>query len=84
MVNRFFAANGKNSYCNHVAAKAIKDNFLSDIISSDITSEKYNYGNYGISLSFIISKYLSMNIDMKEIIKTVTETTASLWEWKMK
>lgn len=74
----FDAANGKSNYCNNVAAKAIKDNFLPDIISSDITSEKYNYGNHGRSLSFILSKYLSMNIDMKEIIKTVTEIPAKL------
>jgi len=43
----FDAANGKSNYCNYVAAQAIKDGFLPDIISSDITSEKYNYGNHG-------------------------------------
>lgn len=74
----FDAANGKSNYCNNVAKLAIKDRFLPDIISSDITSEKHNYGNYGRSLSFILSKYLSMNIDIKEVIKTVTETPAKV------
>lgn len=74
----FDAANGKSNYCNNVAKLAIKDGFLPDIISSDITSEKHNYDNYGRSLSFILSKYLSMDIDMKEVIKTVTETPAKL------
>jgi dihydroorotase len=74
----FDVANGRNNYCHDVAVAAIKDNFLPDIISSDITSGKYNYGNYARSLTFIMSKYVTMNIDMKEIIKAVTETPAKV------
>lgn len=74
----FDAANGRNNYSNYVGENAIKQGFIPDIISSDVTREKYNYGNYARSLPFVMSKYLSMGLSLDDVIERVTVNPANM------
>lgn len=72
----FDAANGGAHYCNEVVNAAIADGFLPDIMSSDLTVTTFNKSNKLRNFPFILSRYLSLGIDLKNIIKAVTETPA--------
>ncbi|EIW7836631.1 amidohydrolase family protein [Escherichia coli] len=76
----FDAANGRMNFDYGVANAAIRNNFWPDIISTDLTSLSCNVP--GISpvknLSFLMSKYLNLGMDMNSIIRSVTETPARL------
>ncbi|SEA91929.1 Predicted amidohydrolase [Oribacterium sp. KHPX15] len=74
----FDAANGQGNFGLKVAKQAIADGFLADIISSDLTVDKFNMPPYAKNLPLIISKYLAMGVDLYEIIKRVTEIPAKL------
>lgn len=77
----FDAANGKGNFGINVAKQAIKQGFLPDIISSDLTIDKFNMPPYAKNLPTIISKYLDLGLDIRTVIKCVTETPAKLMKW---
>lgn len=71
----FDAANGRNHFSFKVAKAAIEDGFFPDIISTDLTFRTmYKYPV--CSLLYIMSKYLNLGVDIKDIIKTTTENPA--------
>ena len=74
----FDAANGKGNFGLKAARRALDAGFLPDIISSDLTVDKFNMPPYAKNLPLIISKYLALGLDLMTILKAVTETPARL------
>ncbi len=74
----FDAANGKGNFGVETAKKALAAGFLPDVISTDLTVDKFNMPPYAKNLPLVISKYLALGLELNEIIKTVTETPAKL------
>lgn len=74
----FDAANGKGNFGLKTAKAAILAGFLPDIISSDLTVDKFNMPPYAKNLPLIISKYLALGLDLNTILNAVTATPARL------
>lgn len=75
----FDAANGFNNSDIKVTQSAIKNGFLPDIISSDISAGSFYRKEKGVfSLQFVLSKYLNMGVELRDIIKSCTEAPAQL------
>lgn len=73
----FDAANGGNHWVFAVAKAAMADSFYPDIISTDITAKTlYKPPVYG--LPYIMSKYLTMGMDLMSVIEACTSTPARL------
>ncbi len=73
----FDACNGKMNFDSDVAAGAVKDGFLPDIISSDLTAITF-FRQPVISLPFVMSKYLALGMKLEDIVRCCTETPAKL------
>lgn len=73
----FDIANGRMHFDFQVARSALADGFPPDIISTDAVSQSFNIGPYVKNLPFMMSKYLSLGLSLKDIVKAVTETPAS-------
>lgn len=73
----FDACNGRSNYDTDVAIGAMKQNFIPDIISTDLTASTL-YMQPVISLPFVLSKYLNMGMELIEVIKRCTSTPAVL------
>ena len=74
----FDAANGRGNFGVETARRALAAGFLPDVISTDLTVDKFNMPPYAKSLPLVISKYLALGMDLMTIIKAVTETPADL------
>ncbi len=74
----FDAANGKGNFGLETAKKALAAGFLPDIISTDLTVDKFNMPPYAKNLPLVISKYLALGLDLGTIMRTVTEVPAKL------
>lgn len=74
----FDAANGKGNFGLKAAQKALAAGFLPDIISTDLTVDKYNMPPYCKNLPTLLSKYLALGLDLMTILKAVTSTPAKL------
>ena len=72
------AASGKNNFSFEVAKKAIEEGFYPDVICSDVSSMNYLAEYVGTGLPYIMSKFLALGMDFKEIIKRVTENPAKV------
>lgn len=80
----FDAANGRMHFSFNVAEKAIDDNFLPDVISTDAVTQATNVWNYNRNLPFVMSKYLNMGLSLNTVVKCVTETPAKLMKMEGK
>lgn len=67
----FDASNGKGNFAFRVAAPAIEEGFLPDIISSDLSPITL-YQQPAVSLPRLISKYLAFGIKLEAVIDMVT------------
>lgn len=74
----FDAANGKGNFGIAVAQKALKDGFYPDIISSDLTVDKFNMPPYAKNLPTVLSKYLTMGMKLPDVIRAATATPAQI------
>ena len=74
----FDAANGKGNFGLKAAKRALAAGFLPDVISTDLTVDKFNMPPYAKNLPLVISKYLALGLDFNTIIRAVTETPARL------
>lgn len=74
----FDAANGKGNFGVATAKKALAKGFLPDIISSDLTNDKFNMPPYDKNLVTVLSKYLTLGMDLKAVLKAATATPARL------
>lgn len=72
----FDAANGGNHFGFSVARQALKEGFLPDIISTDLTVKTLMKGNRVFSLPFVASKYLALGMEKEAIVKRVTQNPA--------
>lgn len=73
----FDGCNGRSNFDSDVATQAMRQNFIPDIISTDLTASTL-YMQPVISLPFVISKYLAMGMELMDIIKRCTIVPASL------
>lgn len=73
----FDAANGKFHFSIDVARQAISEGFLPDVISSDLTVMTL-YMDYVFGLPYVLSKYLSLGVDMMDVFSACTSTPAAL------
>lgn len=74
----FDAANGKGNFGLKAAQRALAAGFLPDIISTDLTVDKFNMPPYAKNLPLVISKYLALGLDLMTILRTVTVTPAEI------
>ena len=74
----FDAANGKGNFGLKAAKRALTAGFLPDVISTDLTVDKFNMPPYAKNLPLVISKYLALGVSLNDIIRAVTETPAKL------
>lgn len=74
----FDSANGKGNFGVRTGEKALKAGFKPDIISTDLTVDKFNMPPYCKNLPTLISKYLTMGMTLDDIIRCVTETPAKI------
>ena len=74
----FDAANGKGNFGLEAAKRALAAGFLPDIISSDLTVDKFNMPPYAKNLPLILSKYMTMGVDLMKILECVTVRPAEL------
>ena len=74
----FDAANGKGNFGVRTAERALAAGFLPDIISTDLTLDKFNMPPYCKNLPALLSKYVALGMDLKDIIRCVTETPARI------
>ena len=74
----FDAANGRGNFGLETAKRALKAGFLPDIISSDLTVDKFNMPPYAKNLPLVLSKYLALGMDLMEIIKAATMVPAEV------
>ncbi|MBQ7796197.1 MAG: metallo-dependent hydrolase [Lachnospiraceae bacterium] len=72
----FDAANGGNHFGFKVAETCMKEGFLPDIISTDLTVKTMYIPGKVFSLPFIMSKYLAMGMALEEIVERVTTIPA--------
>lgn len=71
------AANGGNHWSFAVAEAALSENFLPDIISTDITV-KTIFKDPVFSLPFLMSKYLTIGMKLSDVVKSCTVTPAKV------
>lgn len=74
----FDAANGRGNFGLKAAKSALAAGFLPDVISTDLTVDKFNMPPYAKNLPLVLSKYLELGLDLTAVLKAVTETPAKL------
>lgn len=73
----FDAANGRSHFAFKTAEAALLDNFLPDVISSDL-SETTMFKEPVFGLPWLMSKYLTLGMNFNDIIAACTSTPARL------
>ena len=74
----FDAANGKGNFGLKAAKAALKAGFLPDIISSDLTVDKFNMPPYDKNLPHVLSKYLCLGVPLTDVIRCCTAVPANI------
>ncbi len=74
----FDACNGTLNFAFNVAKAALTEGFYPDIISSDTSRHSFAVPYYCKNLPFVMSKFLSLGMDLFSIVRAVTETPAKL------
>lgn len=72
----FDSANGKGNYGVETCRRALKAGFLPDIISSDLTVDKFNMPPYCKNLPHVLSKYLELGMGLTDVLRCVTAVPA--------
>ncbi|MDR2529543.1 MAG: amidohydrolase family protein [Synergistaceae bacterium] len=67
----FDASNGKGHFSFEVAETAIKEGFIPDILSSDLTTMTL-YKDYAFALPHLMAKYLYLGLTIEEVVRMVT------------
>ncbi|MDR2588459.1 MAG: amidohydrolase family protein [Spirochaetales bacterium] len=74
----FDSANGRSNFSFPVALAAMKQGFHPDIISTDWTLDKLNYSPHAKNLPYLMAKFLTMGMSLREVVRAVTQTPARL------
>ena len=80
----FDCSNGVAHFSFHVARKAMEQGFYPDIISTDLTQKNSLRTDKVYSLLHVMSKYLNLDMNLFDIIRSVTETPARLMQMQGK
>lgn len=73
----FDASNGYSHFSFDVAKAALRNGFMPDLISTDLTKKTF-LTTHAFGLPYLMSKYMSLGIDFNEIVKAVTLTPAGI------
>lgn len=73
----FDAASGRANYSYAIAATALVDGFLPDVISTDVVTHSI-YKPKVFSLPYVMSGYLAVGMPLEEVVRATTETPARL------
>lgn len=76
----FDVANARFHFAFKVANAAIKDGFLPDVISTDLTVKSLYKKPQIFNMMFLLSKYLNMGLSMNEIIERCTSAPARIMD----
>lgn len=68
--------NGRVNFNFPVALKALEEGLYPDIISSDATPTTFHKERSMWDLPFVASKFLSMGMPLRDVIRSITETPA--------
>lgn len=74
----FDCSNGNSHFCLEVAQFCLGEGLYPDIISTDNDIKSQYVPGKGFSLPFVMSKYITLGMDIKDIIRCVTTTPARL------
>lgn len=74
----FDAANGKGNFGLKTAEAALAAGFLPDIISTDLTVDKFNMPPYDKNFPLVLSKYLALGLDLPTLIRAASEVPARI------
>ncbi|MTI54482.1 metallo-dependent hydrolase [Geosporobacter ferrireducens] len=74
----FDVANARFHFAFKIADAAIKDGFLPDVISTDLTVKSLYKKPQIFNMMFLLSKYLNMGLSMNEIIERCTSAPARI------
>ena len=74
----FDAANGRGNFGFKAALAALDAGFLPDIISTDLTNDKFNMPYYCKNLPTLMSKYLAMGLDLMTVLRCATSAPAKV------
>ena len=74
----FDAANGRGNFGAATAKQALKAGFLPDIISTDLTIDKFNIPPYTKNLPSVMAKYMTMGMNLMDVLNTVTAAPAKI------
>lgn len=74
----FDMSHGKGNFSHAVALQAVREGFWPDVITTDTGDFKVYISLWARSLPFIMSKMLAMGMDLRSILRAVTETPAKL------
>ena len=74
----FDAANGRGNFGVDTARRALAAGFLPDIISSDLTLDKFNIPPYAKNLLFVMAKYRTLGMELMDILRAVTAVPARI------
>lgn len=74
----FDSANARFHFSFKIAQQAIKEGFLPDIISTDLTMKSLYKKPQIFNMLFLLSKYLNMGFDMLTLIKLSVQNPAKL------
>lgn len=74
----FDAANGKGNFSLQTAKLALACGFAPDIISTDLTVDKFNMPPYAKNLPLVLSKYLALGMKLEDILRAVTTVPAAV------
>ncbi len=78
----FDVANGINNFSTEIAIRAMEQGFLPDLLSTDMGLDRVFYDKRVRSLPLVMSKFLSLGMSLKEVVRCVTETPALLMGMK--
>lgn len=74
----FDVAHGNTNFSFRVIREALREEFKPDVISTDMCRDKLNISVKTKSLVQVMSLYLNMGLQLKEVVKAVTEVPAGL------
>lgn len=74
----FDAANGRGNFSLETARRALKAGFAPDIISTDLTLDKFNIPPYAKNLLTVMAKYMTLGMSLMDVLKAVTAVPAGI------
>ncbi|GHU27988.1 metallo-dependent hydrolase [Betaproteobacteria bacterium] len=74
----FDMAHGRTNFSHKVCQDALRESFLPDILSTDMTEDTLFSLNQARSLPFVMSQFLSYGISLTEVVRATTQTPARL------